>query len=133
MIPLKRYDRTDRIRYIEISVGRTFVDEDTGEDETDSGTHLIVFPYEEKPYESCAKTSFTSDPAIINYYRQFFIRLNERVIDSKDGFLVEILSKLSRTGVRKLTKGFSTIRKFGVYRSFEFINYSCFWWSECDC
>ena len=47
--------------------------------------------------------------------------------------LVEILSKLSRTGVRKLTKGFSTIRKFGVYRSFEFINYSCFWWSECDC
>ena len=62
------------------------MDEDTGKNETDSGTHLIVFPYEESPYESCDKTSFTSDPAIINYYRQFFMRLDEKIVDSKDGF-----------------------------------------------
>ena len=47
-IPVKSTNRTDRIRYIEISVGRTYMDDDTGEDETDSGTHLIVFPYETK-------------------------------------------------------------------------------------
>ena len=42
--PFKSTNRTDRIRYIEVSVGRTYMDDNTGEDETDSGTHLIVFP-----------------------------------------------------------------------------------------
>ena len=60
------------------------MDDDTGKDETDSGTHLIVFPYETK----CGGSSFTSDPLIINYYRQFFMRLDEKVIDAKDGFSV---------------------------------------------
>ena len=84
LIPLKSTNRTDRIRYIEISVGRTYMDDDTGEDKTDSGTHLIVFPYETK----CGGSKFTSDPFIINYYRQFFMRLDEEVIDAKDGFLL---------------------------------------------
>ena len=58
------------------------MDDDTGKDETDSGTHLIVFPYETK----CGGSSFTSDPFIINYYRQFFMRLDEK--DAEDGFSV---------------------------------------------
>ena len=83
LIPSKSVNRQDRIRYIEISVGRTYVDDDTGKIETDSGTHLIVFPYETQ----CGGSRFTSDPLIINYYRQFFMRLDEKVIDAKDGFL----------------------------------------------
>ena len=79
---MNSFNSTERIRYIEISVGRTFVD-DTGEDATDSGTHLVVFPYE----NTCDKSSFTSDPAVINYYRQFFMRLDEKVVNVKDGFL----------------------------------------------
>ena len=78
---MESLDRTERIRYIEISVGRTFVD-DTGKDSTDSGTHLLVFPYE----NTCDESSFTSDPAVINYYRQFFMRLDEKVISVKDCF-----------------------------------------------
>ena len=84
LIPSKSVNRQDRIRYIEISVGRTYVDDDTGKIETDSGTHLIVFPYETQ----CGGSRFTSDPLIINYYRQFFMRLDEKVIDAKDGFLL---------------------------------------------
>ena len=87
-IPLKSTNRTARIRYIEVSVGRTYMDDNTGEDKTDSGTHLIVFPYETK----CGGSSFTSDPLIINYYRQFFMRLDEKVLDAKDGFLLSMHS-----------------------------------------
>ena len=64
------------------------MDDNTGEDKTDSGTHLIVFPYETK----CGGSSFTSDPLIINYYRQFFMRLDEKVLDAKDGFLLSMHS-----------------------------------------
>ena len=78
---MKSVTRTERIRYIEISVGRTFVD-DNGEDATDSGTHLLVFPYE----NTCDDLSFAFNPAIINYYRQFFMRLDEKVINVKEGF-----------------------------------------------
>ena len=60
------------------------MNDDTGKIETDSGTHLIVFPYENQ----CGGSRFTSDPLIINYYRQFFMRLDEKVIDAKDGFLL---------------------------------------------
>ena len=63
---------TDRLRYIEISVGRSFEDDVTGEIQTESGTHLIVFPYETK----CGDNSYSSDPAIINYYRQFFMQFD---------------------------------------------------------
>ena len=87
-------NRTNRIRYIEISVGRSYVDDDTGEIETDSGTHLVVFPYETK----CGGSRFTSDPAIINYYRQFFMQLDEKVIDAKDGF--SVLHPRNRKGDR---------------------------------
>ena len=84
LIPSKSVNRQDRIRYIEISVGRTYTDDDTGKFAADSGTHLIVFPYETQ----CGGSRFTSDPLIINYYRQFFMRLDEKVIDAKDGFLL---------------------------------------------
>ena len=60
------------------------MDDATGKDEMESGTHLIVFPYEAK----CGGSSFTTNPLIINYYRQFFMRLDEKVIDAKDGFLL---------------------------------------------
>ena len=87
LIPSKSVNRQDRIRYIEISVGRTYTDDDTGKFATDSGTHLIVFPYETQ----CGGCRFTSDPLIINYYRQFFMRLDEKVIDAKDDFLLCII------------------------------------------
>ena len=73
---------TDRLRYIEISVGRSFEDDVTGEIQTDSGTHLIVFPYETE----CGDNSFSSDPAIINYYRQFFMRFEGEIRGMKFGF-----------------------------------------------
>ena len=72
VIPLNSENITDRLRYIEISVGRSFEDDVTGEIQTESGTHLIVFPSETK----CGDNSYSSDPAIINYYRQFFMRLD---------------------------------------------------------
>ena len=82
LIPLNSENITDHLRYIEISVGRSFEDDVTGEIETESGTHLIVFPYETK----CGDNSFSSNPAIINYYRQFFMRLDDRIIGIKFGF-----------------------------------------------
>ena len=81
MIPLNSGNITDSLRYIEISVGRSFDDDVTGDIQTDSGTHLIVFPHETK----CGDHSYSSDPAIINYYRQFFMRLDDEIKD-KFGF-----------------------------------------------
>ena len=80
-------------------MGRIFVDDDTGEDKTDSGTHLIVFPYDTE----CDKTSFTSNPAIINYYRQFFMRLDEKIIDTKDSFRNIFMKNATE---KKQTNGF---------------------------
>ena len=82
LIPLNSGNITDNLRYIEISVGRQFEDDVTGEIQTESGTHLIVFSYETK----CVESSYSSDPAIINYYRQFFMRLDGESKDIKFGF-----------------------------------------------
>ena len=82
LIPVNSENITDRLRYIEISVGRSFEDDVTGEIQTDSGTHLIVFPYETE----CGDNSFSSDPAIINYYRQFFMRFEGEIRGMKFGF-----------------------------------------------
>ena len=120
LIPSKSVNRQDRIRYIEISVGRTYTDDDTGKFAADSGTHLIVFPYETQ----CGGSRFTSDPLIINYYRQFFMRLDEKVIDAKDGLLLcmnengaDINAALciatSSIGIKENPrKGFCSIRNF---------------------
>ena len=82
LIPLNSENITDDLRYIEISVGRSFEDHVTGEIQTESGTHLIVFPYETK----CGDNNFSSNPAIINYYRQFFMHLDDRDLGIKFGF-----------------------------------------------
>ena len=82
LIPFTSGNITENLHYIEISVGRQFEDDVTGEIRTDSGTHLIVFPYEKK----CGDSSYSSDPAIINYYRQFFMRLDGESKDIKFGF-----------------------------------------------
>ena len=82
LIPLNSGNITDNLHYIEISVGRSFEDDETGEIQTESGTHLIVFSYETK----CGDSSYSSDPAIINYYRQFFMRLDGEIKDIKFGF-----------------------------------------------
>ena len=42
LIPLNSRNITDNLHYIEISVGRSFEDDETGEIQTESGTHLIV-------------------------------------------------------------------------------------------
>ena len=73
---------TDDLRFIEISVGRSYEDDVTGEIQTDRGTHLIVFPFG----TVCGDSSHSSDPAIINYYRQFFMRHNGEIKDIKFGF-----------------------------------------------
>ena len=82
LIPFNSGNITDNLHYIEISVGRSFEDDETGEIQTESGTHLIVFSYETK----CGDSSYSSDPAIINYYRQFFMRLDGESRDIKFGF-----------------------------------------------
>ena len=82
LIPMESLNNTDPIRFIDISVGRTY--EDNGYKRTETGIHLIVFPYE----NNCDGNDFTSDPAIINYYRQFFLHLDEKLIDAKEGFFL---------------------------------------------
>ena len=79
---MKSLNNTDPIRFIDISIGITY--EDNGDNKTETGTHLIVFPYE----SNCDGNDFTSDPAIINYYRQFFLHLDEKLIDAKEGFFL---------------------------------------------
>ena len=78
MIPKNSFNQTDPIRFIDISIGRTF--ENNGNNKTETGTHLLVFPYE----TNCDENDFTSDPAIINYYRQFLLHFDERLIDAKE-------------------------------------------------
>ena len=82
LIPMKSLNNTDPIRFIDISIGTTY--EDNGDNKTETGIHLIVFPYE----RNCDGNDFTSDPAIINYYRQFFLHLDEKLIDAKEGFFL---------------------------------------------
>ena len=79
---MKSLNNTDPIRFIDISVGRIY--EDNSDNITETGIHLIVFPYESK----CDDNDFTSDPAIINYYRQFFLHLDEKLIDTKERFFL---------------------------------------------
>ena len=80
LIPMESLNNTDPIRFIDISVGRSY--EDNGYKRTESGIHLIVFPYE----SNCDGNDLTSDPAIINYYRQFFLHLDEKLRDTKERF-----------------------------------------------
>ena len=119
-IPFKSVNRIDRIRYVEISVGRAYVNDDTGKTETDSGTHLIVFPYETQ----CGGSRFTSDPLIINYYRQFFMRLDEKVIDAKDGFLLCIIH------VRKWDKYRSSNLPYNLIHSYQKIQKRILFYQE---
>ena len=55
--------------YIEISVGRM-----SNKNLAESGMHLLVFPYQ----KTCSKDYMfdSSDPAIINFYRQLLIRFD---------------------------------------------------------
>ena len=78
LIPKNSFNQTDPIRFIDISIGRTF--ENNGNNKAETGTHLLVFPYE----TNCDDNDFTSDPAIINYYRQFLLHFDERLIDAKE-------------------------------------------------
>ena len=88
LIPKNSFNQTDPIRFIDISIGRTF--ENNGNNKTETGTHLLVFPYE----TNCDDNDFTSDPAIINYYRQFLLHFDERLIDAKE--------RVSCIGAKKL-------------------------------
>ena len=86
---MESLNNTDPIRFIDISVGKTY--EDNGFKRTETGIHLIVFPYE----SNCDGNDFTSDPAIINYYRQFFLHLDEKLIDAKEGFFLHLNQEIN--------------------------------------
>ena len=85
----------DQLRYIEISVGWIDV-----KNQAESGMHLLVFPFQ----QSCSKDYMfdTSDPAIINYYRQLFIRL-----DGLGNFDISGYNKLSSNNSKYSTGSFS--------------------------
>ena len=78
MTPIKRLNLTDPVRFIDISIGRKY--NDNGNNKIETGIHLIVFPYK----SDCDLNDFTSDSAIINYYRQFFLHLDENLINAKE-------------------------------------------------
>ena len=88
-------DYGGQLRYIEISVGR--IDD---KNQAESGMHLLVFPYQ----QTCSKDYMfdTSDPTIINYYRQLFIRL-----DGLGNFDISGYNKLSSNNSKYSNGSFS--------------------------
>ena len=104
---MKSLNNTDPIRFIDISIGTTY--EDNGDNKTETGTHLIVFPYE----RNCDGNDFTSDPAIINYYRQFFLHLDEKLVNTKEE--VFSLITLKKYIPSNLSIGFTKIRNSNAF------------------
>ena len=90
-----------------------------------SGTHLVIIDD-----SSCDTTNAEqlSDPVILNYYRQFFIKVDRKFDIEQEGLKRKIYEAVSRNGINL---GDGMVKKNLLCRDWTFFRFN-FWYGSCN-